>query len=390
MVRALPRYVVLRKRKNGWAAYFAVPDRLRPEDWPATYALGFVTDREDLEQLGEIAKKAKPLNQKLDDKKLGLKDGPQPGSILELIRLLEADAAGLYRWRTLAEGSRQTYRKAFAPLVRWSKSAGHPHASKLTSQGATRLLAQFSGRPSMRHLVAVTLMKLLDVAVMEGICAENIMRKIQLPPRFNIEANRANIWPDDYFEACLEAALKAEEWSLARMLAFQRYQAQRPSDAIRLASEWMRDGWLDFRQQKKLNHRDGGKVRFRIDPRFRDLLARTPAQIGRLTLAADGTEHTLQSYKKAANALQAKLGLERRAPKYLRATGVLERARAGFTIPEIGQVTGHRESSVTTILKHYLPQDDDLKIAASQKLLDWRKEQQSNAPVERSRTDRDS
>lgn len=377
LMQQRPRYVTLRERAGGkLVAYFAVPARLRPPDWPATYLLGPCNT---LAEAASVQEKAEEYNRRLDAMRLGGEKGETPGSIPHLIRRLRADPSGLYRWKILSEGSRRAYDRAFGPLLKWSKSVNHPTASKLTAQGVAKLYAQYGDRPAMRKLLANALKKVLDVAVMEGFCSRNVVRDLPNPPASSPEADRVNIWPDDYFRALLEGALEREEWSIARMLAFQRYQAQRPSDAIRLHTDWFSDGWIEFRQQKKLRHRSGGRVRFRMDQRFRALLARTPSQIGPLSLRKDGEPHTLETYRDDLKTLQRALGLAERSSKHLRATGVLERAKAGQTALEIAQETGHSPASVTHILKHYLPQDDDLKIAASQKLEDWLAEQESNA-----------
>jgi hypothetical protein len=379
LMRKLPRFVVLRKRKGGLAGYFVVPERLRPEGWPATYALGVARDAEGI---GAIAAKGREYNEKLDAARAGEARGPRGGSVPHLIRLLEADPAGLYKWKGLSSGSRATYRYAFKALSAWSKSVGDPPASALTGQGVAKLYAQYAERPHMRRLIAAALSKLLDVAVMEGLAPRNVLREMPLPPARDAEADRAAIWPDSYLKACLEGALERGAWSLARMLAFQRYHAQRPSDAIRLHSDWIKGGWLEFMQQKVERH--GRKVRIPVDRRFKEALARCPDQIGALSLGPGAKPHDLASYRKALIELQRTLGLEPRAAKHLRATGILEMAMVPMTALEIAQRTGHSPSSVTHVIKHYLPQDDEMKKAAAGRMEKYLEERESNTSVERS------
>lgn len=360
----LPRYVVPRARKGGKVAYFSVPKRLRPDGWPATYALG---PMDDAKSFAAMIEKADRLNRELDAIRLGEDQGPKAGTIPHLIRLIEDDGAGLNRWAALSESSRATYRYAFKALLEWSASVGHPSAAMLTPQGVNALYVQYGDREKMRRLVAAALSKLLDVAVRHGLAPKNIMREMPSPPSKAAEANRENIWPEEYFETCLSAAVKRKEWSLARGLAFQRYHAQRPSDAILLHTDWLRDGRLEFRQKKT-----GALVRVPLDSAFKAILDQAPAQIGPLTLNGD-KPHDDKSYRNALYRLQDELGLPRRAPKFLRHTGVLEMARAPLTALEISQRTGHSPANVTYILRHYLPQDDDMKQAASDKIETFRR-----------------
>lgn len=364
-MRKSPRYLVFRNRKDGAAAYFCVPERLRPEGWPATYSYGLVRNEKEK---GDAIKWAIDLGEKLDAERAGERRGPNEGSIPHLIRIIETKPDDVYKWTSISEGSRKTYREAFKLLSKWSASIKHPPASQLTPQGITRLFVQLADRPHMRRLVAAALSKLLDVAVIEGLAPKNAMADTPPPPTARSpEANRDNIWPDDYFETCLRGAVERQEWALARGLAFQRYHAQRPSDAIRLHTDWLKDGRLEFRQQKTGRQKRGGYVRVPIDSAFRAILDKAQAQIGPLTLNGDRA-HTDKSYRDAIYALQEALGLPRRAPKYLRHTGILEMARAPLTEIEIAQRTGHSPANVTQILRHYLPQDDDLKEAASAKV----------------------
>lgn len=364
-MQASPRYLVFRKRKIGFAAHYIVPKRLRPDGWPKTYT--FERRVVTADDKDAAVKWAEELGAKLDAARGAGSDAPKEGAIPHLIRIIETSDNDLHKWNTLSEGSRKSYREAFKLLTKWSQSIGHPPVAQLTPQGVNALYSQLSTRPHMRKLVAAALSKLLDVAVVEGLAPRNILRDMPSPPAKAATAQRENIWPEDYFTACLEGALGRKQWSLARALAFQRYHAQRPSDAVRLHTDWLRDERLEFRQLKT-----GAPVRVPLDPDFKAVLDRCPAQIGPLTL--NGEEpHDDKSYRNELYRLQRDLKLSRRAPKYLRHTGVLERARAGLTALQIAQETGHSPSNVTYILRHYLPQDDDLKAEASAKVAAYRK-----------------
>lgn len=348
----------------GFVAYYSVPKRLRPVGWPATYTFGPVRTSKERDAAIQWAL---DLGKKLDAQRLGIHEGPASGSIPHLIKTIEADQADLYRWSTLSENSRKTYRRAFKVLRSWSASIGDPPASQLTPQGVHNLYSQTGDKPHMRKLIAAALSKLLDVAVAEGLAARNFVRDMPSPPAKRAEAKQADIWPEEYFKSLLQHALKKKEWSLARMLAFQRYYAQRPSDAIRLHTDWIKGGWIEFHQQKT-----GAEIRLPMDLEFKEVMDKTPTQIG--PLALNGADpHNLKSYRMALYALQNDLGLPNRPPKHLRHTGVLEMARASLTSLQISQRTGHAPTNVNNIISHYLPQDDVMKDAASAQIERYRR-----------------
>lgn len=55
----------------------------------------------------------------------------------------------------------------------------------------------------------------------------------------------------------------------------------------------------------------------------------------------------------------------------LRDTAVTWLARAGCTVPQIAAVTGHSETSVHSILKHYLALHPELADAAIARMTEW-------------------
>jgi len=352
----LPRYMIAKRRKNGYAFYFQPVKRHRPQGWKQ----GVIRLPDDL---NDAIRMAKDLYRELQEMRIaekGMRDqSPETryyprGSIPWVLTRYQQGK----KYKRLSKTTQQNYGILAKKLLTWSNAAGHAPVTYLTAEIIEQFLDKFNDTPHQRNALKRFLHMLLNQAVLMGVIDKNPATGIEAQP----EETHIHIWTDQEIAALVRHCDKAGRRSVGTAVLIAADTGQRQGDVLKFTyGRDYRDGSFRFFQNKT-----GADV---IIPATQRLKLRLNGAAGHLV----GNERTKNPYKpfnfrhlfrKMANG--AGLGHVKFA--HLRHTCVVRLARSGCSVPEIAAITGHTLGSVETILKRYLMRDSSVAENAITKL----------------------
>lgn len=358
----LGKYVTLRARKEGThRVFFQVPARLLPPGWLTLIPLPIKGPRTgDLTNASEVRRiqnDAAALYAKLlVDRSAVVAPVAATRSIPDLNRLWQATQA----FKSTVARTQRNYAVSAALIEAWSASVNHPPVAAMRSDKVEAFLAIYDDRPSTKKHILVVLRLMLAYAVKLGWRSDNPAEGIKI----SIPKSRVAIWEAEDVELYAAAFIAAGRASIAAMIRTQWEIGQRLTDVclFQYGGQYSdNQGVFRFKQSKT-----DSPVSIPISEQLGALL-RACRQDGALYLFVD--EATGRPWREAqlSNAFAyvrdrhiLPEGGPHRVLRVLRHSCVVQMARAGCEIPEIAAVTGHGLSSVTTILSHYLPRDDQV------------------------------
>lgn len=394
----LPAYTVAKKRKSGWAFYFQVPARLRPEGFPATHRLPIRsedrTGRADAAEIAAVTRDAKYLLSRLQDERTGKEPALPSGSIPWLVNVFEDDEDDDFGWGALAPRTQNEYRRYFRQLIAWSEEARkivgvHPHIRHLDGPTCREFLGRYKSTPRQRELMgnAINTLFAVAIAVGEAKPSDNPLNPNQAMRRARRKKQKKTaaqvLWSPELQKGFFDKCRAEGQWGLLLALGFIRWQAQRVEDAIHLHSGWIDGDWFAFDQSKT-----GKAMRVPVFSEMRLLLDEVKcetglARIGYLAVSPDGStyfnaKHTApnRAFNKAFADIRGALGPDyaHLEAQHLRHTRIIEMARAGLDLHQIRTQTGHSYKTILSIIEHYLPEDEQIALSASLALEKYRQE----------------
>ena len=358
----LGQFVTLRPRKDGtFNVLFEIPRRLRPAEMMPTTPLprqGCRTgDLGDLEEVVRIKADAAALLAEYTAQKTGV----SPASS-------KANAVARRTILTLVENWRQSKRyKKHRPkthiqyelctkyVIAWSESQGHPDPSKMTQPRVEQFLSNWDDKPSTQHKIKKAFKLIMDQAILLGWRTDNPVHKIATEE----PESKVDIWEQSDVDLYAAACVAARKPSLAALILTQWQIGQRLTDVRTFRwEETYQDGAFRFYQSKT-----GQYVTLPISKTLQTLLenSRNPASNYLFINAATDVPYTEQNLAVNFCAVRERIrkpGERKLVIRALRHSCVVQLARFGATVPEIGAVTGHSLNSVETILQRYLPRDN--------------------------------
>ena len=379
----LPSYTVARYRKRlgGFVFYFSVPERLRPEGWTASLGLdGTVTDgmstAERLTVLSSLSEQVdgdKGHKARLDAEKDGAPIVDSEKTMRWLIAKYEHESD---EYRQIKDKTKEGYNYCARQLVKWADSRAktlgrQPLITELTRKSVIAYLKKdpdMRSKPRKRSLVRTYLKIILDFAVDEGLIESNPAANIRLSGS-TTRASKVTIWTDQQLLDRVAAA-DAQGWkSVGTAMMIVHEVGQRPTDARNLQKP--RDyqgGMFRFYQSKTKSY-----VTIPATKRLAERLNELPREQLPLVL----NEHTQAPFSERnlsnrVRRIQQDAKLECLLLRDLRHTAVVNLARAGLTVAQIGAVTGHSLKRVDEILAKYWVRDSETAVNAIARLEDYR------------------
>lgn len=366
---SLPRYVVVRQRGKGQTVfYFQVPKRLRPEGWAGAYRLPMEhaarTGLGDALETAAVKRDGDMLYARLIAERTGTKLEPKYGTMIWLIRAYEHSE----HFATLAPKTRRSYSYCARIVSAWAEDAAkeigsEPVVEDISRPAVIRFLDTMNETPSKRNAVGRYLRILLGFAIDKGLMAVNPAIHMHL----KTPESTIRLWKIEEVDTVVATADGMEAGSIGTAVLLAHEAGQRQGDILRLQEprDYTRgDGMLRFWQ-----HKTNSYVTIPATERLRERLALRP--ITQLVLVANektGKRYDEDQFRKRFRAVTDKADVGNLWFMHLRHTAVVNYARAGCSVPEIASITGHTIASVTNILKHYLPRDNELARTAVAKL----------------------
>ncbi|RYG88764.1 MAG: hypothetical protein EON59_03385 [Alphaproteobacteria bacterium] len=241
-------------------------------------------------------------------------------------------------------------------VLAWSEECGHPDPSLITQPNILRFLANFELAQTRKHVLKA-LSLILQRAVMLGWRTDNPARGI----RIKVPVSKAAIWEQSDVDCYVTAARETGFESIARIILLEWEIGQRLTDVRAFRAGVGYDpaaGVFSFLQSKT-----GASVTLEVSPALREQLAEASAAGRDGFLFFDEitgktySQHRLAKVFGRVRTRAVEAGAKPLILRQLRHSCVVQLARAGCTVPEIGAITGHTLGSVNSILGVYLPRD---------------------------------
>lgn len=364
-------YTTVDVRDDGRARIrFEVPPARRPEGWPKTIPIFLPgMDGVDLNALttaqeAELFRQAKGHYIDFCKAKASAEPAPAPApqhkDMWAEVIAIRKDAEP---WRRLAETSKATYLEIQRRLLNVCRDKGLSIESTRESEFERIFRDEFTSKV-VRAGIYRELHTLVDYAIVEGLRPPHLLFR----PSVALESAEIQLWEESDIHVLVTAALQADEPGLAKLILAQWEVGQRLTSArnFRYGHQY-RDGMFVHRCRKT-----NREVRIPVlNVSARRILDRD-YRYGEYMFprAWDGRPFTEKQLSSRFHVIRTRTpGYQdsRLVMRCLRHTCVLQLARAGCTIPEIGSVTGHALISIYGILSHYLSRDDRLAYVAMSK-----------------------
>lgn len=365
-------YVAVRKRMDGRIRLrFEVPARQRPDGFPATTPIlvrgkdALVLENLTSGDRDEIYQQAAELFAELARQRAGIvpelaKSFDQSWSSLIKLRVASS------KWRRLASSTRANYGRAHVWILRRLEGDPSLLPSNIVESKIDAVLDEIE-KVGVRYNTYTELRSLLKKAV-----AEN-WRPAHLNASISVELQRAEIyiWSDQDVACMVTAALQCGHPGMARLILIQREIGQRLTSVrnFRYGTHY-RDGWF-FHKCRKTKR----EVRLEVRPIVREFLDRDFAEGDFMFLnKRNGRPYTQKGAAVAFKKIVQSVPGYSDSPillRHLRHTVVVELAKAGCTLPEIGSVTGHAMTSLHNVIEHYLPRHSVMASNATAKRDRW-------------------
>lgn len=337
-----------------------IPAKLRPEGWPATIPL---PDDEV-----QRAVRAAELNRQLDEARAASKEPAKATVGLMVVGYRKSAEYGRLSERTKREYARY--------LSRLLDEMGSENVAAIGPKAIRAYLSRFDDTPRQRDMMVAVLSNVLNQAINDEEIQRNPLHEMRVGSRAKPKQGR--LWTDDEFNTMCQVARDQGRFSVLTAMTFCREGAQRVGDALRLQWDWIGDdGLIRFTQSKRKR-----QVALPMTKRLRNVISETREMNSHPTFVVvnetNGRPYDTNpdlpntTFYHVFARLRAMVGLDDLDMMYLRHTGVMERVRAGLTIPQIAQHTGWSPRNVYDVIQHYMPTDESSAIAAGQILEDYR------------------
>lgn len=361
----LGRYVIARPKRGGThQVFFAVPARLRPEDWPATIPLPLAGKRtgnlEDQIQVRAIVADARLLNHKLDRARAGVSVTDQERTLPVLAAIYQRSE----RYKALKPITAKAYGYHLRHVLRWSSALGDPDPSHLTQPEIEAFLSAYDDRPLLKAAIRNMINLLMQQAITVGWRSDNP----SLNFRMKIPDPKINLWNVDDVHACAAACLSCGEPGLAGIIRTMWETGSRLGD-VRLFRFDEHYETQEFRYwSSKTNSFIYVPVSCDLADYIEGLRGGGEDYIFLSTKSGRpfGIDDVSIRFRKILKATGTDRG-RRLLLKCLRHSAVVDLARADVDLPQIASVTGHAMPTLHRIASRYLTRDSILASNAQTK-----------------------
>lgn len=344
----LPRYMVAKRRKKGYAFYFQPSKRHRPQGWKN----GVIRLPDDLNDAIRMAKDLYGEMQEMKIAERGQRDHtPETryyprGSIPWILTRYQQGK----KYRRLSGTTKSNYDILAKKLLVWSRAAGHAPVTYLTAEIIEQYLDKFNDTPHQRNALKRFLHMLLNQAIKMDILDKNPATGIEA----QTEETHIHIWTDQEISALVKHADEHGRRSIGTAVLIAADTGQRQGDVLKFVyGRDYADGSFRFFQNKT-----GADVIIPATERLRLRLNGTEGNL--VTNERTKSPYKSFNFRHLFRKMAIYAGLDHVKFAHLRHTCVVRLARSGCSVPEIAAITGHSLGSVETILKRYLMRDSSV------------------------------
>lgn len=356
----LPRYVVAKKRPNGTVYYWQVPPRLRVETDEGAWPEGTIRLPDDPM---EMALRASALNGELDFLRGGQTTLTPTGTLPWLIRQYEKSEY----FTQLKDKTKHSYAQLARHVTRWSTERNHPPVASLTPQKVLEFLSRFESRKSLRDHIATYLAIVLEYGRRINVVQTNAARRLGLKRAKRLKPIRV-VTIDQVIAISTRAyQMGYPHVALGTLLHFDLGQRQGDILALQKPRDY-KDGVFRFTQSKT----DQVVTIRPFLKETRAALDALPADRFMIVGDANGQAVDPRLYVRQFRAVAKDCGFPDLWEMELRHSCVIYMEQAGLTPAEIATRTGHRLSSVITILENYRYRDPVVAQQGAIKLENYR------------------
>lgn len=375
--RSFAPYTVKKaKRGDGTTpVVFQVPIKQRPPGWPATIPLPIQgrTGKLDDAELDAIERDSHVVYRRMQQE-LAIAQGlaVRPMATLKWFDLgemwLQSDQVTRRKPPT-----KRNYRYAVNHAVKRLDADPRWNWSTMTESVAEQFLRPYENTPHQRYIVFFVLKNMLGKAYREGLRGPFLHEIRAHVPN---EISEKTLWEKSVVHRACRELDGTGDRNLAGIIRVAFALAQRGADVreFRFGVHYGPDGWFRFRQSKTKK-----RVTTPAPPKLRAYLDSLPFVHGEVMFPNENTGRAFLADTLAQRWLDARRafspdilqGADDLVLQELRHSGVVQLARAGCTIAEIGSITGHSYQSIERMLEHYLPADSICAVNAMRKLAYW-------------------
>lgn len=348
----LPRYVTARKKKSGQRFYFQVPKHVRPKGWPSKAIR--LSD-----ELSKMQNQAKELYARLKSERVGK---PLLNYMRGSIPYIYNDYKRSEKYRGLAKTTQGLYDYCTKPILVWAADNGNIHVKHIKRPNIFKFLNAFDRNPTKKKKIYVFLRLLLQHAIDLGELDTNPALSLRLTE----PDPKIHIWTPEEVELFVKKSDEIGMPEVGNAILMMYEIGQRPGDIFNMEyCNHYKDGKFQFIQSKT-----GENL---LISATQELIKRLGNGSGYIVKNPNGGKFDKNSFGRRFKAIRNALGLTKCQFKGLRHTAVVELSRASCTPQEVASITGHTVSSVTSILRTYLPRDSKVADNAIEKREAYRK-----------------
>lgn len=366
----LGRFVIARRRKDGThRVLFELPPRLRPSGWSPTTPMPITGARKgDLSDPSEVARIRADAAELYQDYLRDRGMAPDPLKGERSFRRLIAEWRRSQRFKACRPVSQKGYLWLAGQVQAWADAqARRPDPTTMRRADFEGILSAFDDRPGARYHIRKALRLVMDQAVALGWRTDNPVHGIVVGK----PATKVSIWEQADVDAYAEAAQRAGQPDIAAIILTEWEIGQRLTDVIRFrrgVEYEPAEGAFRFRQSKTSQY-----VTIPVSARLRAIVGASGREGSPYLFHDAATGRPFRDQQRLSHAFEAvralvmKGGARYLLLRALRHSCVVALARCGCTIPEIASITGHKLSTVTTVLESYLPSDQEVAWNAQRK-----------------------
>lgn len=356
------RFMRVRERADGTHRVFMeVPERFRPEGWPATISVPQISRRGEGRNpslhnagfLARVRREAIILNERLDERRerealLARANGK---SVADLALIYENST----RHKGLSEARRYRNMLWVKRIGQWCEARGLLDFATIMRPDVEDFLAQYDDRPFARLDARSVWNILCKEAIGAGWRTDQPVADLDWKAP---EPAQPNIWTLDDAAYYREVAERCGERVIGVFIEVQMRAGQRLGDLLACRhGQHYRNGWFVIRQSK-LRGAKQRVVKFPIPRHLRDMIE-SIRQFGNDAVFPDvegGGSFIATDFWKRYNELRhaaSEEGDKLLKLLHLRHSAVCQMAKAGLSDFEIAGITGHNYATVRRILERY-------------------------------------